>query len=650
MTNAYDETGRVGRKGRSCGMNPALRPPPPHPLSITPPARRVVRFNLPGQEQNGRVRGVIFLPIAERELRVAARKPGTVRTRVLGVAIALGMTLLFLGLWFFDPSTFRGPGHGQILFNVLIWLFFFFAIASGLFLTSDAISEEKREGTIGLLFLTDLKGYDVVIGKLAAGSLIGFYSLLAVFPVLAIPFLMGGVTGTEFWKSALALLSTMILSVGAGLVVSVCSRDGQRSMFVTFGLLAVITVGSMTIDSVRRSLDPVASVPLCSLISPAFLLGCAERSSGTHYWQAFIANQVVSGLFFLLAILLAPHWWQDRGTARNPAATAGAATSRRRWLRPAVPPHRRTQLLFENPILWLGKLEFWPPRLAVAWSLVLALGLGAQLALGDSDDLVGWSFVGGLTLIPLYLLAAQSPRFHIDARQSGWLELLLSTPITTRQVIQGQWRSWVRRFAPALIAISLLQMVLTLSTTYQIWASMNSAAQAATVATPPPPPAGTNTSATANAPVRMNRPVRPAPRFGWESWILSFALAACNAAATLLNLAAVVWFGMWTGLKSRKTTVASMKVLVIVQIIPALLFHFLSFILLPVLMLFGSGGSSFSMQWHLGLIFGTQSLLAILKDVGFILWSRHRLYRELRQRATGELHPGPRRRLKLRPA
>jgi hypothetical protein len=60
--------------------------------------------------------------------------------------------------------------------------------------TADALSEEKREGTLGLLFLTDLKGYDVVLGKLLATSLTSFYGVLAIVPPLSIPLLLGGVT------------------------------------------------------------------------------------------------------------------------------------------------------------------------------------------------------------------------------------------------------------------------------------------------------------------------------------------------------------------------------------------------------------------------------------------------------------------------
>src|SRR5436190_9691760 len=82
---------------------------------------------------------------------------------------------------------------GGALFQALGWMALGAALLSGLFLTADCLSEEKREGTIGLLFLTDLRGYDVVGGKFISQSLRAFYGLLAIFPVLAMIMLMGGV-------------------------------------------------------------------------------------------------------------------------------------------------------------------------------------------------------------------------------------------------------------------------------------------------------------------------------------------------------------------------------------------------------------------------------------------------------------------------
>src|SRR5882672_9361698 len=175
------------------------------------------------------------LPIVRRELRVAARKRSTFWLRVASAitAVVLGSGCLLLGGW-------QGIGTAQMgssLFYLLTWTCLAAALSAGLFFTSDCLSEEKREGTLGFLFLTDLRGYDVVLGKLLATSLRGFYALLAVLPILAITQLMGGITGAQYWKSALALVNGLFISLAAGMLVSAVSRDSQKALGGTLLLL-----------------------------------------------------------------------------------------------------------------------------------------------------------------------------------------------------------------------------------------------------------------------------------------------------------------------------------------------------------------------------------------------------------------------------
>jgi ABC-type transport system involved in cytochrome c biogenesis permease component len=139
-----------------------------------------------------------FLPVAERELRVAARKRGTFWVRISAALVALVIAGLFLVFALFPPFAMSPQSLGGGLFATLTWIGLVVSLSAGLFFTSDCMSEEKREGTLGFLFLTDLKGYDVVIGKLLATSLRGFYALLAVLPILALTLTMGGITGTQF--------------------------------------------------------------------------------------------------------------------------------------------------------------------------------------------------------------------------------------------------------------------------------------------------------------------------------------------------------------------------------------------------------------------------------------------------------------------
>jgi len=116
-----------------------------------------------------------------------------------------------------------------MLFIAVGILAFAFSLLAGMFLTADCLSEEKREGTLGLLFLTPLKGHDVVFGKLIATSLHAFYGLLAILPLLALPLLMGGVTLGEFWRVNLVLVTTLFLSLAMGMFV-----------FVTMLVLAIV--------------------------------------------------------------------------------------------------------------------------------------------------------------------------------------------------------------------------------------------------------------------------------------------------------------------------------------------------------------------------------------------------------------------------
>src|SRR5205823_9458842 len=114
-----------------------------------------------------------ILPIVERELRVGSRRPATYWLRFF---VALGVFFLWFLLMTFGPSAVP-VSRGQMVFMSLATLTFAFCILSGVLLTADCLSQEKREGTIGLLFLTELKGYDVVLGQLMATSIHAFYGL-----------------------------------------------------------------------------------------------------------------------------------------------------------------------------------------------------------------------------------------------------------------------------------------------------------------------------------------------------------------------------------------------------------------------------------------------------------------------------------------
>ena len=177
-----------------------------------------------------------MFPVIMRELQVQARQPATHRMRWLGAATVIGIWILLMAVGERTSPVERA----KLIFVVISIVCLGFVMLAGVFQTADCLSEERREGTLGLLFLTDLKGYDVVLGKLASTSLHSFYSFLAIVPVLALPLLMGGLTIGEFWRVTLVLVVTLYLSLSVGMVISALCHDTRAAMVGTFFTMLVV--------------------------------------------------------------------------------------------------------------------------------------------------------------------------------------------------------------------------------------------------------------------------------------------------------------------------------------------------------------------------------------------------------------------------
>jgi ABC-type transport system involved in cytochrome c biogenesis permease component len=136
-----------------------------------------------------------LLPIVARELRVGSRRWTTYWLRLL----AAGTVLLGVLLWF--GSTNLSLGAGGALF---VWVHRIVIVAIWVLvplMTCDCLSQEKREGTLGLLFLTSLSAREIVFAKAMAHGLRALTLWLAVVPIVGIPVLLGGMGWREILLS-----------------------------------------------------------------------------------------------------------------------------------------------------------------------------------------------------------------------------------------------------------------------------------------------------------------------------------------------------------------------------------------------------------------------------------------------------------------
>lgn len=522
------------------------------------------------------------LPIVERELRIRARRPSLYWLRGLSGAGSAVAALLVVSTFLLSGGRASG---GAGAFVPLAWIVWACCLLEGARQTADAISEEQREGTLGLLFLTRLTGADVVLGKLAATGLNMVSLLLAVVPGLALSLLSGGVTGTQLFRTALALLGALFCSLAAGLAVSSISRDDVRAFLGTAGLVATWA----WLPVVASGIGGLAGGPLLEALSPGIALSLAQspRSSSVsgQYWTALAIPHLIAW-----ALLAFAAWRVTRFRERESAAITKAA------FRPSEPQQTRPPdpvaagWLETAPAAWIQfrdgrarmvELMFYVPLAGRVLDLVLALGSGGGakvLSAASPFASIGFFF-------SLVLAATYGARVIPEARRNGSLGLVLSTPVTVEDLLHGQWLAWKRMaFRPFVIsaAVCLLLPVIVLMVT-------GSAPGAAAV--------------------------------------LGGNIKHMVTLAT--DLAALGWVGMWLGMRARKASLTAGQVFALVIVAPALV---LSCGSAPLAMVAAVGKGAVWIPILVPLGYG---VLAAAKNLAFIHVARRNLRLKLRQALTG---------------
>lgn len=402
-----------------------------------------------------------LFPIVDRELRVASRRAKTYGLR-FAAALAALVVCGWLSLW--TAQTQPPVTVGRTLFSYLTVLAFGYCLLVGPFITADTISEERREGTLGLLFLTELSSLDVVLGKWLASSLAGFYGLLAILPAMGIPLLLGGVTPGEYGRTALAVVSAVWLSMTAAMWVSTLCRDQGKATLGAVGLILGLTgllPGLATVVSTGFLARPLQEPGVVALLSPAYTGYLAAdahyRSAPQAFWASLILVTSMGCGFMVLTGLLVPRIWRE-SPEEKPVA--------HRWLLRLgyTAGWRRTfqSRLERNPVYAVAARARWPH--GVFWSLVGLVAVNVYwLAHGYRTNATTYQFhvyfMYALVFTNRVWLSVMVCRFFLEARRTGALELMLTTPLPERTLLRGHGRALWRYFAGPVLVISLLHVL-----------------------------------------------------------------------------------------------------------------------------------------------------------------------------------------------
>jgi ABC-type transport system involved in multi-copper enzyme maturation permease subunit len=328
-----------------------------------------------------------------RSIRQTTRSGGTYLLRaglaggVLVAMISAHMASLILG------------APGLLFFQIIFFLNYFYLGLAGCGFFATAITEEKEEGTLGLLRMTNLNALSILLGK-STSRLCAVLLLIAV----QVPFLMLGVTmgGVSVQRilSAYALLGLFAFS--AANFALLCSVYFRRVWSASVITLVVIVGAGVALPMFSQLLLTVAASKSWFVleryeqitrfgqwlgnVSP---FGHLRQITTGSFWQSHLVENAITHLSFGAIFFLTAWWLFDRrcqGEGDDPAlATAGS--TRRFYI-----TTRRRCRPWPRAIAWKDfhfQYGGWP----LVMSRIAIYLIGAALVI------FGWSKMGKITRI-----------------------------------------------------------------------------------------------------------------------------------------------------------------------------------------------------------------------------------------------------------
>lgn len=402
------------------------------------------------------------LPLLAKDLvEQAARR----RTYVSRVVYAALLCLIFCLANYRQfarggPAAFGTTGQGKEMFEALVILQF-----AGILLflpatMSAALTHEKERGSMALLLLTSLKPRDILMQKYLGRLVPMFTFLLLGLPLLAICYAFGGMT-SDYLLMGLGVLVLTCLQVGAlALLCSSFCCTGLGALISSYVLTAVFYVG-LPLLALFLEVIPWSSDETAFALVPLSLFGPNRPETAG-------AISVRVGLILLsMAVFL--------GLARAFLVSRAFLERKNRLLG----LFRALDRFFEwaNKVvggLRLGRdTESLPDDRPIAWREVTRRSLGRPLylfrvlvlievpvlfiagsvVLGGSGHDLGWllSLTSyGVAILATLAVTVMSANAIASERTSQTLDVLLTTPLAGRDIVQEKLRG-VRRLRRVLL-------------------------------------------------------------------------------------------------------------------------------------------------------------------------------------------------------
>jgi ABC-type transport system involved in multi-copper enzyme maturation permease subunit len=324
--------------------------------------------------------------------------------------------------------------------------------------TAGAICLDRARGTLTHLLVTDLADREIVLGKLAARLTPVLVLVAATLPVMELLTLLGGVDPDALLGAFVVTLGVAVLGCCLALFFSIRVRRTHEAILATYAVWALWLLGTPMLDQIGRStgltliVPPRAADPFLLAFDPYWRPGSVD-------WQDYLAFLAGTwGISAVLAFIAVRSMRRictrdvEPKAARRPrrlAAVVEPATSLAARMLGRVGPS-----LDFNPVLWREWHRNRPPRWArIVAILFIATALTFSLmaiSVGKGGGMPPWvnALQVSIGLLFLSVIAATS---LAEERVRGSLDVLMTTPLATWEIVIGKWLGTFRLVPPMAI-------------------------------------------------------------------------------------------------------------------------------------------------------------------------------------------------------
>jgi hypothetical protein len=330
--------------------------------------------------------------------------------------------------------------------------------------TAGAFGTDKARGHVFLMLITELSVPAIVLGTLAARLLPVIGGVVCVLPVLALTVVLGGVPPHALVDLVLVTLGTAVLCCTLALMLSIGSRRTHEVLVATYALLIAWVLGYPILFTIRMtgigSVIPgswlrgfLAINPVWIALAPIFRPGSTQSG---EVWAFLAGTLAVSALLLGLAVRRLRPATVAGTRAGSPWSTRRLRVSGRSESMLDAHPVFWRECRIQRPTTWVGLL--WGFYVAGA---VLFSALAAYECSVKGVRATRWAglFNGFQCAVGLMLLSLVTPASLAEDRARGSLEVLLSTPLPSRNLISGKWLAHYRTVAwmsllPGVVAVA----------------------------------------------------------------------------------------------------------------------------------------------------------------------------------------------------